>query len=334
MFIRIVSMVVLVLLFAGAGGSVRAGSVANRLEGIDRFETAQQIYLTRYPGGSVPFIHAVSGFSWPDALVAGPAAATSNGVMPGGPVILTSETNSKWLSKMDTQFDPEVAFVVGGESVISAATFFNIENRTVQFEATRLGGQDRYATAAKVTANAFPAADRVFIASGANFPDALSAGAAASNFKEPLLLVAPNAIPAPIAAELERLSPDTIVVVGGTGAISPGVATALRSYTTSHTSASVQRIGGADRYATAVAVSQQFFAPGSGEVFVSTGLNFPDALVAAPLGSPILLVPTTNAPAAVLDEIVRLQRGVTILGGYGAVSANVESQINAALQGG
>lgn len=323
----------LVLMLGVPTAAVGGATVANRIGGDDRFETAQLVYETRFPGGSVPYVVAASGLNWPDALAAAPAAAVGSDFElfnPVVPVILTRETNGAWLTYFETKWQADTAFVAGSDAVVSDATLVNLAMRTETFTATRLAGPNRYATAAALSKRFFPTADEVFITTGADFPDALGAGAAAAARGAPLLLVTPTAVPAVVGAELARLSPTKIYVIGGTSAVSAGVQAALRTYTESGTTSSVERIAGANRYTTAVAVSRRFFGPNT-HVYVATGTNYADALVVGPLGQPILLVPPTSAPQAVLDEIARLQGGVVILGSYGAVSQTVEDQINAVL---
>ena len=48
---------------------------------------------------------------------------------------------------------------------------------------------------------------------------------------------------------------------------------------------SADRLSGADRYATAVAVSKETFEPGVPIVFLASGVDYPDALSAAPLAA-------------------------------------------------
>ncbi len=103
-----------------------------------------------------------------------------------------------------------------------------------------------------------------------------------------------------MTAELTRLHPTNIVILGGTGVVSSGVATSLGTY------GAVTRLAGADRYETAVAISGALNpTPGAGidTAYIATGANFPDALgggpLAASLDGPILLVPGTSIPAAV-----------------------------------
>ncbi|MCQ9163218.1 cell wall-binding repeat-containing protein [Arthrobacter sp. STN4] len=87
------------------------------------------------------------------------------------------------------------------------------------------------------------------------------------------------------------------------------------------------RIFGADRYETAVAVSREYFV-GAGTVYVATGEQFADALAAAPAANkeyaPLLLTRSRSLPPVVQDEIIRLKPGkVVVVGGEGAVSAAV-----------
>jgi putative cell wall-binding protein len=104
----------------------------------------------------------------------------------------------------------------------------------------------------------------------------------------------------------------------------------LRGYATSGT---VTRLAGADRYATAVAVSQATTATGfDGTVYIATGRSFPDGVAGTPAavrsGGPMLLVPAGSLPANVAAELRRLRPGrVVILGGTSAISEGVVDAI-------
>jgi putative cell wall-binding protein len=63
-----------------------------------------------------------------------------------------------------------------------------------------------------------------------NFPDALAGASAAGNLGAPLLLVTRDSIPAATAAELARLAPNRIVILGSTGVISGIVGVQLAGY--------------------------------------------------------------------------------------------------------
>jgi hypothetical protein len=100
----------------------------------------------------------------------------------------------------------------------------------------------------------------VYVATGENFPDALGAAATAALGLGPVLLVQQNSVPAPTLAELNRLQPPDIVIVGGTAVISNGVKATLEGLGWGPT---VTRIAGANRYDTAAALSGATF-PTSG----------------------------------------------------------------------
>jgi hypothetical protein len=100
----------------------------------------------------------------------------------------------------------------------------------------------------------------VYVATGENVPDALGAAATAAVGLGPVLLVQQNAIPQPTLAELNRLQPPQIVIVGGTAVISAGVQGQLEALGWGPV---VTRIAGANRYATAADLSAATF-PTSG----------------------------------------------------------------------
>ena len=168
----------------------------------------------------------------------------------------------------------------------------------------------------------------MYIATGSVFSDALSGAPVAGMVKAPLLLTAPTAIPSTVLTELQRLKPTKIVILGGTGSVSAGVAATL-----SHL-APVTRWWGPDRYSTSAAISAHAFPDASkvSSVYIATGLVYSDALSGAPVaameGAPLLLTAPTVIPASVKTELGRLRttslRRIVILGGTASVSTQVE----------
>lgn len=157
-------------------------------------------------------------------------------------------------------------------------------------EKSRLQGADRYETAVAASRAAYPkTADTVYLASGLNFPDALSAGPVAARAGAPLLLTTPWGLPLPVRAELERLKPKRIVLVGGTASISAAV-----ERTVAPLAASVVREGGANRYTTSWGLADRAFPGTVPAVYLATAADYPDALsagaAAARDGGPVLLV--------------------------------------------
>ncbi len=98
-------------------------------------------------------------------------------------------------------------------------------------------------------------------------------------------------------------------------------------------SAYIAPVAGANRYETALQASRTAFAAGEADaVIVASGVNWPDALGAAPLADvangPILLTAPTSLAAGVLQEITRLgAREVIVVGGTAAVSNGVLSTL-------
>jgi len=193
----------------------------------------------------------------------------------------------------------------------------------------RYSGADRYATAVAISQQYPSGVPVAYIATGTNYPDALSAAPAAAFEGGPLLLTPPNALPANVAQELDRLEPTKIVIVGGTAAVSLNVEAQLASH-----AATVVRYAGADRFATSQTINRDVFANGASAAFIATGLNFPDALsasaVAGTRAAPVVLV---NGASSTLDsgtQALLTQLGttsVTIAGGTGVVSSSIENDL-------
>jgi len=192
---------------------------------------------------------------------------------------------------------------------------------------SRVGAADRYGTSVAISAANFdPATQTVYVASGMNYPDALSAAPAAALRDAPLLLVPPTSLPGNVRDEIVRLTPAQIVVVGGTSAISQSVVLELQKI------APVRRDAGQDRFATSRAVAEGAFLPGGADVaYIATGLGFADALsagaAAGAQNDPVILV---DGQSDRLDDATRALitrlgvKKVVIAGGASAVSEGVQ----------
>ncbi|HEU5326043.1 MAG TPA: cell wall-binding repeat-containing protein [Candidatus Limnocylindria bacterium] len=311
---------------------VRAARTVDRIFGADRFETAKKISAAWFAPATTDAAFIATGMRFPDALAGGPAAAWE-----GAPILLSTQTALPTPTRDELlRLKPATIYVLGGTGAVSAGVQTQLAALTRDGKATsvvRIGGADRYATAALISQTFFPKdAPAVMIATGRNYPDALAGAAAGARYGIPILLVTGDSIPAATAAELIRLNPDEIYVLGQTGAVTAGVQTQLAAYTSSKTPASVIRLGGATRYDTAVAISQHFFPAGLSPVFVATGVNFPDALAAGPLGRAVLLVPGTSVPINIANEVRRITpTDVHLLGGPLVVSDGVATTLKAVL---
>jgi putative cell wall-binding protein len=298
----------------------------SRLAGPDRYATAAAVSAATFSPG-VPAAFVATGATFPDALAGGPAAALTR-----APVLLTTPTSVPAATANELRrLRPGRIYVLGSSGAISDGVARQLAGFTGG-GVTRLGGADRYATAASVSRAFFsPGVPAAFVATGANYPDALSGGPAAAASRSPLLLTRLDSVPSATAAEIQRLRPAKIYILGSTGVVSDAAANQLRSVS----GAEIVRLAGADRYATSAAISRQFFgAPPA--AYLATGVNFPDALAAVPpagiSAAPLLLVQPTGIPAAISTELRRIWPPRTvILGSSGAVSDGVLSTVRVLL---
>ncbi|KRE21758.1 cell wall-binding repeat-containing protein [Agromyces sp. Soil535] len=198
----------------------------------------------------------------------------------------------------------------------------------------RLAGPDRSATSVQISMAGYPdGSDAVFVVNGQNFPDALGAAPAAARVGAPILLVTPSAIPASVKAELTRLTPETIYVVGGEPSVSLAVETQLQGYATG----GVIRFKGVDRFHTSRLVADYFWGGADNRTaYIATGLNFPDALSGAPAAAnefgPVILVngkaSSLDAATATLLQELSIEK-VVVAGGLPSVSAGIKSDLDA-----
>lgn len=227
-----------------------------------------------------------------------------------------------------TSLDTSTAINVAEDADVTGVTISLPPRGPV--DTRRISGSDRYETAALVSAE-FESADIVFIADGRNFPDALSAAPVAAELGGPVLLTPASGLPLSVIAELERLNPSTVVIVGGEGSVSSAVEAEVEVLL----GIDPVRIGGANRYATSRALARYGFPNYVEQVYVATGTNFPDALSAGALagdgGFPVVLV--NGAASSVDEETKTLIRDLggregQIIGLAGSVSQGIQDSLN------
>ncbi|MFB2556988.1 cell wall-binding repeat-containing protein [Herbiconiux liangxiaofengii] len=292
-----------------------------RIDGADRFAVSAAVSAKKFAEDAA-VVYVASGEVFPDALSASAAAGAN-----GAPVLLVRHDGIPTVVADElTRLSPERIVLLGGTATVSAA----VETALGGFsgDVDRVEGADRYAVSAAISLDTF-GVDRstVYVASGEVFPDALSGSAAAGLLGGPVLLVQKNAVPTQIAAEIGRLSPDRIVLLGGTATVSTTTEGTLAGL------APVTRVDGADRFKVAARVSKDAFTtPGSHTVYVASGEVFPDALsgsaAAITNGAPVLLVTRDSVPDVTAVELDRLQPShIVVLGGLNTVSAAVYREL-------
>jgi putative cell wall-binding protein len=303
---------------AGYWEAIAASFSVIRLAGRDRYATAAAVSAATFPPGA-PVAFIATGQDAPDAIAAGPVAARL-----GGPVLLvTRDVVPAATAAEITRLKPGRIVVLGGVGAISEAVAAAL-GAMASGGAERIAGPDRYATAAAISASHFdPGVPVAYIATGLDFPDALGASNAGGVVGGPVLLVGPTDIPPATAAELTRLAPASIVIVGGEGPVPAATATALDAYT----AGPVTRVAGPDRYATAAAIAMGTFEPGVPVAYIATAATFPDALAAAPAATvndgPILLVGNDLPPATRAALEALRPRRIVVVGGPGVVRESI-----------
>ncbi|MGN7798306.1 cell wall-binding repeat-containing protein [Leifsonia sp. 22587] len=199
----------------------------------------------------------------------------------------------------------------------------------------RVSGFDRYATSVAISQAGYPiSAPVVYVASGTNYPDALSAGAAAAHEGGPLLLTAPWMLPKTVADEIVRLRPARVVVVGGVNAVTPAVTDSLAAIVPN-----VVRLAGGDRYDTSSIVAHYAFAPGSADIaYVASGTSFPDALsatgAAGSQGGPVLLTPGSDTTGVTVGGTLAAlaPKRIAVVGGANVVPSSLDHALSAVAQ--
>jgi putative cell wall-binding protein len=199
------------------------------------------------------------------------------------------------------------AYVLGQDTSLPAAPGYDeatgVGSPTLGFvqagyDANRVGrisGADRYQTGIQISQQQYGngSANAVVLAVGTNFPDALAGVPLAKKVGGPLLLTPGTASDPQVVAEIHRvLKPGgTVYVLGGTNAIAPAVVNGLGL-----PAKQVQRIGGVDRYDTALKIAGVLGNPA--HVVLATGTGFADALAAGPYASTVFA--SNGTPAAIL----------------------------------
>lgn len=303
-----------------------------RLGGTDRVATGIAVSRDGWADGSGGAILA-SSESFPDALVAGPLSGATGTPLLINPAAKLDPRVLAELKRLMPDSADRFVYIIGGTSGISSTVQNSLKSNG--FQVVRLSGTDRFRTSVRVAqeldlifgpAGEGPPRSSAFIADGMTFPDALSAGPAASTYLAPVLLTKGTTTPDVVKAYINgRTSIRTVNAIGR------NAATAVTVFG----SRAGDRIVGSDRYETSAKVAQRWF-PGAMEVGYANGLAFPDAVTGgalmSSLGQPLMLVPATSVPASV-DAVSQAFRTATdeviLFGSTAAISDGVRNKLGA-----
>ncbi|MGI6217266.1 MAG: cell wall-binding repeat-containing protein [Coriobacteriales bacterium] len=197
---------------------------------------------------------------------------------------------------------------------------------------SRLAGSNRYKTSQAISQEGFSTSDYAVVATGDNFPDALSASALAGAYDCPIVLTTGKSLSDEAKSELSRMKVQNVIVVGGSAAVSSNTFSQIEGMGIDAT-----RISGSNRQDTALKVYEQVKSVTGGEydtVVVATGKNFADALSIAPYAyannAPVILTNSdgtlTEETAAAISSDTNVDN-VVFIGGSSLVKDSVRSQI-------
>jgi putative cell wall-binding protein len=305
----------------GGGGTL----TVTRIGGPDRDATANLISQAMFPTAhSAKVVILARDDIFADALAGSPMANVFD-----GPVLLTPST-SLGASAQDgivRALNPgDTVYVLGGTTAINDSVVALI-NR-LGFTTVRIGGADRYATAALIASKLATSEviTKVYLATGINFPDALAAASAAGSSHGVILLTADAVMPGATSSWLAAHAGLPQLAVGAQAGLAAPKAT---------------RLQGSDRYGTAAAVAAATY-PAPAGLLLTTGADFPDALAgaayAAQQGWGLLLVnpQATSVPATTTDYLrgaAATVSSVVILGGIQAMPQAAADLIVSGLKG-
>jgi len=300
------------------------------VQGKSRIDTAVAVSKLLYPNGfastkSQKTVVLATSNQYADALSAGPLAAHY-----GNAPILLSRTDALTpaVEQELKRLKANKVIIVGGTIALSSSVESKLKNMGLTVE--RLSGQTRYDTNEKINEK-LPATDGVFVTAGNNYPDALTAASIAVVKKWPIVLVGNGqAVP----NSLKTAFGDEVVIVGGTTAVSTSLETAVKREIGAD---AVRRLSGKTRYDTGTAAIDYFADEFiSNRLIVSTGTNYPDALVSSAVSArynaPLFLVPDNSMPSTLTASLTQHSTEKLINRTYyigGAVNSSIKTTINA-----
>ncbi|WP_311433325.1 cell wall-binding repeat-containing protein [Finegoldia magna] len=283
-----------------AGVSSANVESVTRIAGKDRIGTSLEISKAMF--NESDNVVLASGFNFADALSAGQLAAALN-----APLILSNDQLDSRTSDEIAKLKPKNMYIVGGENALSSNIEESVKSVVNDINIERLKGNDRYETSVKVMEKTkeFVDAEYLLIASGKNFPDALSATSFMADHKALMVLSDGNSYPKSNLKEIAIGGVNQLPLNGFTG----------------------ERIAGNDRYQTALAIAKRSFESNENAILANSKV-FADSLSAVSVAknykAPIILTDNENLTQSAKSYLENM-KSVTIVGGEKSVSSNIFS---------
>lgn len=244
-----------------------------RISGENRVQTAIEVSKKMFKEGTNKVVLANQN-NYSDVLTAAPFAKANNASL----LYVSSNSISKEVMSEIARLKAKEITIIGGEKSVDEGLKKELEKRN--FKVDRLSGADRYKTSAQIAAKLIDDKTTTLeIASGENYADALSLNNAAEKDKAPILLVRVNAIDKSVEDVIKSSKASLINIAGGEKSVSENTKANIKKIS----NATVNRMGGADRYETSILLAK--YSGAKEVVVVASGENFADALVAAPFSA-------------------------------------------------
>ncbi|OXS54406.1 pre-peptidase [Bacillus sp. V-88] len=312
------------------------GDIISEVSGLNREGTAIEVSKNLHEDGfaddhKYKTVILSTGYNFPDSLSAGPLASAIDA--PILPVGSNGKLSKDVLNEIE-RLGAENVYILGGEGVVSADVFAQLNSISINSsDIERLetdGMPNRYGTnlaiVSKLQELGFKG-NGVFVATGKNFADALSAAAVAGANDMPIVLTDGKGLSDEAKAILED---EKVYVLGGKAAVPENVVAEAKKV-----AVDVKVLSGVNRYGTLAAILGEF-ANSTDKLYVASGKNFPDALSAAPLvtdNSGLLLLTDPNGLPKEVDAFLTKYlyqnkiSSVTVLGGKGAVGEGAREDL-------
>ena len=161
-----------------------------RFAGMSRVETAESIYAAGLAGACSSTAILTTGMNFPDGVSISPYAYATN-----SPIFLTSSSTNLSLSTDSylSTADFDRVIIIGGSGVISDSLENLLSNRFGEGNVIRIGGVDRYETSLLIAdwckKEGVLGWDGLGVATGLNYPDALTGGALQGSTGSTMLLM-------------------------------------------------------------------------------------------------------------------------------------------------
>lgn len=304
------------------------------------------------PPASAPFGVLARVDDFADALT---GSAVGLGLAPllfthnDGP--LDDRTLQEFLRVLDFDGRTPSVFIMGGTAAIPGEVDGQLAAAGIQ--PVRIAGVGREETAElaaqtveELTADVnFPTRDYAFVAFGRDWPDAVAVGQIAAYYGIPILLTNTEQLHPITRAELQRLAPERVYVLGGTAVVSDTVMQQIGAL-----GLAVDRVWGPTRVETALEIARlyvsELLADGGGAgidpppvAAVNLDNNFNDVLSASLIGgNGFLFFPLRGADGSVVTQTTRdafcgLGSAVLLVGGRDVVSDQAAQTVAGVIDG-